>query len=347
MMERYSRLLLLLGIGAIAVVVALALVFVMFRGSSASAVPNPNGYDDLLRAAHIVVRSDPASLDHEQLRALVATNAEALRLLRLGLRGRCAVPTEAAITNFANVGTELIGLKWLAKMLAAEGQLAEMENRTADAAQSYTDVIHLGIEMSRGGLLIHRLVGIACEGIGGRPLAKLVSKLTSEQARPLLTQLEQIDETSVTWEEVARCENQFARIELAKYRNPAKLVTAWWEAREIMKNARKRHEMAAAHLRLITAEVALRCWVAEHRTPPARLELLVPEYLRRLPLDPFSRGALVYRSQAMSWVLYSIGPDRVDDGGKPMVSKSDLIGLSGSQSSGLNGKGDLFYDSPW
>jgi hypothetical protein len=42
---------------------------------------------------------------------------------------------------------------------------------------------------------------------------------------------------------------------------------------------------------------------------------------------------MVYKSQSTNWVVYSVGPDRVDDGGRP--------------SSGRLGNGDLLFDSPW
>src|SRR5262249_5698551 len=141
-------------------------------------------------------------LDHDELRSFVVTNSEALRLLRVGLTRRCSVPTDSAIANFATTSGDLMALKSLARLLSAEGRLAEMENRPADAARSYIDSIRLGSEMSRGGFMINRLVGIACEGVGSIPLVKLVPKLMCEQARPLVAELEQIDGGTVAWREV-------------------------------------------------------------------------------------------------------------------------------------------------
>jgi hypothetical protein len=51
-------------------------------------------------------------------------------------------------------------------------------------------------------------------------------------------------------------------------------------------------------------------------------------------MDPFSRQSLVYRSQGTNWLLYSLGTDRVDDGGKPVGR-------------GPESKGDIFFDSLW
>ena len=48
---------------------------------------------------------------------------------------------------------------------------------------------------------------------------------------------------------------------------------------------------------------------------PATLSALVPEYLTAVPLDPFSGHPLSYRRTAVSYVIYSIGQNRADDGG--------------------------------
>jgi len=48
---------------------------------------------------------------------------------------------------------------------------------------------------------------------------------------------------------------------------------------------------------------------------------------------PLSGKPLVYRAQGTNWLLYSVGPDVVDDGGKPAEGR-------------LAGKGDLFFESP-
>ena len=77
--------------------------------------------------------------------------------------------------------------------MAAEGRLREIENRPADAARSYTDAIRFGNEMSRGGLLITRMVGIAIEGMGCQHLANVMPRLGREDARIVLGGLERLE----------------------------------------------------------------------------------------------------------------------------------------------------------
>jgi hypothetical protein len=339
MAGKTRNILLGLVLGVVVILVALA-VFVGTTPQPAP-LPNPNGYDDFRRAGKMVTGKvdDYPDFGREALRALLETNAEPLRVLRLGLTRRCAVPTDAANANFDTV-SDIGYLKLLALLLSAEGRLRELDNRPADAAHSYVDAIHLGCEMSHGGMIINRLVGIAIEAIGRVRLVKLVPKLSCEQIRPLVRELEQINSNEVPWEEVLRNDNRYIRAHLDEYSNPIRLVSDLWQARSANRAAKKVHDTAVARLRLLTVELALRCCRSEQGQAPGSLDQLVPKYLQRVPSDPFSDHPLVYRPQGTNWLLYSVGPDRVDDGGKPMT-----------RSNAGNGpvvyKGDLFYDSPW
>ncbi len=293
-------------------------------------LPDPNGYTELAKASKLVTGpiGDYPTLPEQELRSLVATNGEALRLCRLALNQTCAVPTEAAITNFATDLPALGEMKRLAQLLAAEGRLAELEHRPGDAARSYADSMRLGDAISHGGFIIHRLVGIAMEAIGGTRLARLVQQLKAEECRSLIQALEDIDRRGVTWEEVLHGEKLFARHELRKLPNLLGAVISWWKNRPMIARTQQRHDSAVAHRRLLIAELALRLSQLENQRVPASLQELVPKYLPRVPVDPFGDQPLRYRAQSTNWLLYSVGPDRIDNGGIP-------------------GGGDLFYSSSW
>jgi hypothetical protein len=49
---------------------------------------------------------------------------------------------------------------------------------------------------------------------------------------------------------------------------------------------------------------------------------LVPDWLPAVPIDPYSGVPLVYRPTSSGHQLYSVGPDGVDDGGRPMREDS-------------------------
>jgi hypothetical protein len=301
-------------------------------------LPNPNGFDDIVKAGSAltgdIANSD--KLDQAGLRALILTNAEPLRQLRLGLTRSCSVPTEAWASNSTAMMNDLSNQKKLALLLLAEGRLAQKENRPTDAARSYLDAMRLGNEISRGGFIINRSVGLADGWIGITPLLTLAPKLNCDQATPLIAELEKLDINTVTWSEVLQNENVFVRHELRKISNPLMWPISWWQARPVKKKGEERHKLLAARLRLLTTELALRCYQSQQGHGPERLDQLIPAHLKHVPLDPFSDKPLIYRPQGTNWLLYSIGADKVDDGGKSI----------GRSVSGTESKGDLLYDSP-
>jgi hypothetical protein len=72
--------------------------------------------------------------------------------------------------------------------------------------------------------------------------------------------------------------------------------------------------------------VALEQFRAAHNNRyPAGLSELTPSYLNAVLTDPFDGQPLRYRNQGTGYVLYSIGPDLKDDGGKPMNGKEGDI----------------------
>ena len=146
--------------------------------------------------------------------------------------------------------------------------------------------------------------------------------------------MEKTDKNGVTWDEISQNERRFLRSQISQYRNPVRLVRDWLEARTATKSAEVIHKKAGARLHLVTAELALRCYKFDRGRRPSRLEELVPNYLSSVPVDPFSDRPLVYRPQGTNWLLYSLGTDKLDDGGKPVGR-------------GMSSKGDLFFDSPW
>ena len=178
---------------------------------------------------------------------------------------------------------QLARMKRLVQLLAAEGRLREMENQPAEAALSYVDAIRFGNEMSRGGFLITRLVGIACEAIGYAPLAKLAPKLNPDEARAVLRDLDKLDAGRITWAEVKQSERRYMRYQRGKQFNPIIWVMGLVAMRQAMQRAETKHKTMVARERLLAAELALRCYQSEQGHPPARLDELTTNYLSHVP----------------------------------------------------------------
>jgi hypothetical protein len=288
-------------LAAVAVVaIAVVLITTLGPAPASAPLPNPNAYDEFIMAAAGVSTNvgDYTILSNAPLRELVATNAESLRLFRAALAHGCAVPIDMVLTNLAGMGSGMGSLKRLAQALAAEGLVYQQDNQPLQAALSYLDIIRFGNEISRGGVVINRLVGVACEAIGRVRLVGVLPSLTPEQTRKVIGGLDKIEKTRVTWDEICQGERRFARHSLVHNPNPIIWAVGWWQGIAAVKRASEPHYRIIAQERLLAAELALRCYYADKACAPQRLEDLVPGYLSAVPQDPFTGQPLTYRPQS-------------------------------------------------
>jgi hypothetical protein len=78
-----------------------------------------------------------------------------------------------------------------------------------------------------------------------------------------------------------------------------------------------------AMLSLMRTDLAIRRYQQRHGNWPETLAAVVPDELKAVPIDPFSEKPLVYRVAGDDFVLYSVGQDGVDDGGKSFDRQYD------------------------
>ncbi len=68
--------------------------------------------------------------------------------------------------------------------------------------------------------------------------------------------------------------------------------------------------------------LALRAYRLDYGAYPPTPAQLAPRYLAQVPVDPFGRGAIWrYKRVGDSYAAWSIGPDRTDNGGKPIARR--------------------------
>lgn len=83
----------------------------------------------------------------------------------------------------------------------------------------------------------------------------------------------------------------------------------------------KKEATSLARLRLALVAIALEHFRATHNNQyPNALGELSPSILSAVPMDPFDGQSLRYRKQESGYLLYSIGPDLKDDGGKRVAA---------------------------
>ncbi len=61
---------------------------------------------------------------------------------------------------------------------------------------------------------------------------------------------------------------------------------------------------------------------AENFAYPETLQALVPKYLAEIPIDRFSEKPMIYRRTEQGYLLYSVGPNGQDDGGRTPLSNT-------------------------
>ena len=196
-------------------------------------------------------------MSEEDLRTLVTKNTAGLKLARTGLSRVCQVPLDYSATN-ASRSPELAKLKRLARALEAEGRLAKLENRPADAAAAYLTVIRLGSAIRQGGTILDSLVGIAVEAIGTAPMEKLAPGLDAKQCREIAAALE------------------FRSLKQTEQGVTAKLTAQQTRARRLL------------------IELAARAYELEKGERPKNLTNLVPAYLKTIPQDPLTGTNMAY-----------------------------------------------------
>lgn len=288
----------------------LALPFLLFLGlllfwtaeplPPLAPLPNPNGYDDLVKAGQMI-RGDVWDYDkanREKLRGIVLTNAEALSLARSALSNQCGVTLQFSRAYLTNHLPELIGFRSLAQALATEGKLAENENRFNDAAKSYLDAIHFGNEAGRGGILVDEMLGVAIGSLGVEQLQKIAGTLDAKSCRDTIQTLETLNIHRQSWADVIQQENAWSRRSFPDLRGQTirlyyKLVyyrtreRNYQRAIDTIKSTQKKESQ-------LLIDLAARAYELDKGHPPASVADLVPEYLKTAPQDPVTGTNLVY-----------------------------------------------------
>ena len=282
-------------LGLVLVVVALVVVVRLLDSGLAPVpvLPNPNGHADFVQAGKALVGKVPdvktATLD--ELRSFVTQNTNALSLVRLGLSKKSRVPVEFTMNYPAGRLTELSAIKHLALALAAEGRVAELEQRTNDALTACIDAVRLGHEASRGGLMIDKLVGIACEAIGLNRLESLADGLPAGECRRVVRALEPVDQQGESPEEVLRMERTWSR----RSTGLAGRIAILMQSRTIRaaeQNLVQRCRQRELQRRTLMLALAIRAHETENGKKPENHSALVPQYLSSIPVDPFTGTSL-------------------------------------------------------
>ena len=300
----------------------------------AAKLPDPNGYEDLVAAGKMfdspILNTAVEPQSTGELAAEVAKYSKAYDRCRLGLSREVVCPIWGEGEDLAENQTlwieDFSSIRSLARALSMKSELARRELRHADAATVARDIIRLASAMERHGTVLHLLVGVAIEGMGKASLCRVTGELSPETCRELVHELSVIEERREPLDEILHRDRILSE---NAYGWSGHLFEFLWDLAgggsvktQLMNNTYPR---AVATSRLLIITLALRAYTVERGGYPNELRQLVPDYLRSLPADPFGPKdeSFVYRLVDGGYVLYSLGPNRRDDGGVPQKETTD------------------------
>jgi hypothetical protein len=261
----------------------------------APSLPNPNGYNNLVKAGTMVSNEfgDYDELSTSNLRELVRKNADAFQLAQTGLQQDCRVALDYSADQSKHQG-ELAALKRLALAFVAEGYLAEKENRSGEAARFYLNTIDLGNKSAQGGVIMDQLVGTALGAIGTKNLQRVVPQLEAKSCRETAATLESLDAQCQTWNQVMRQERDWSRRIFPGIRYEIARLMMRKSLDKAFQSAEQKFEKQQIRTRQLMVDFAARAYELDNGHSPANLADLVPDYLKAIPQDPLTGTNMVY-----------------------------------------------------
>jgi hypothetical protein len=206
-------------------------------------------------------------------------------------------------------------LRDLVRAIDGEARAAIAQGNYARACELTLTNVRLGVMLQRGGSVIECMVGIARQRVGQQRITDIRRELPPDESRRVIAALEQAlleaeDAHAVARRDRAmgeRCYGWGPRLD-----NVVESAGIGTSLDYLPQTQLRRTAIA----RLLQADLAIRLYQREYGELPRDLEQLVPAYLPELPIDPYSGQLLRYRNQGTDFILYSVGKDGRDDGGK-------------------------------
>ena len=280
----------------------------------------------------------------------------ALTVLRMGLYNECRMPD---ILSFDQPLTELAGIREMARGLSYDARAYLAAGETDKAIDSLQDCLRLAHNANMNGVLIHALVAKAVETIASHALSDCLNEgnPSAERLIAFAAWNEQNRLSRQSFGDTLALDTRAGLLSLADQpiinaeflkmspalvewaRKPAHLrgglpqqVAAGLMTTLSPLEHYNRISQSMAEADTVLAGMTIRCAMEAFKLTtgayPAALGDLTPEYLPEVPNDPLTAEDFRYRvdADAGTYLLYSVGPDRHDDGGELVWSEHDGTG---------------------
>ena len=239
--------------------------------------------------------------------------------------GFVALPWNGAYSERRNFDQALLVQFQTARSIARglDAQVTALEPTNPDSAADHAvGILRIGTMLGHEGQILHSQVGTAIEEVARTDLARMRTKISPQKQRELLQIVQQFEANRELLETVIKREGAWSdlhdrwRFRLYKVLVLGKGAAIGWEGRECYDQVYERHQRYICSAQLLVTDLALRAYQQDHGEYPENLESLSPDYLRQIPQDPFSNKPFRYHRGGSDFVLYSVGSDGEDNGGK-------------------------------
>jgi len=171
------------------------------NGPSGYGLTVDNVYENI-RAGKIVtgpkwrVKTPPKLAD---MQVLMAKNAPAITMIHQGFA--CEF-REVPVRSFNQLFPHVAKMRGLARLMLADGRVRCASGDWDGGAERFIDIIRLGNDLPRGGVMISGLVGVAVQAIGRNDAWDTVDHVSATEAMRAARRLEQIAATRVPYTDV-------------------------------------------------------------------------------------------------------------------------------------------------
>jgi hypothetical protein len=257
------------------------------RGIALPDRPAANAYPTVLALAKDVELpgEDLMNLRAEEVQRLASKNRNAAVRLHSEVRRDSGVELSTAGGWMDAHMTDLKSFKRLAGVLGVQSRAELLSGNTNAAAAAMLDVLLLGTTMSRGGVLVDSLTGLAVETFGMAGVRGLLPGVGAAFCRSAARELETLDANRDTPEQVLKAEKAWSQASFGLIQRAGGLLgrsaLAQREADFV-----QRHHKAVRRTRQLTLLLAARALELERGSPVSKPQDLVPDVLTGIPTDP-------------------------------------------------------------
>ncbi|MCC6492415.1 MAG: hypothetical protein IT424_05280 [Pirellulales bacterium] len=283
-------------------------------------MPQSNAYDDFVAAGQSIVSAAINSANFDPDTALLRTIRQAVAEVRPAIertRDGLAKPFMAPVdfkSHALPVG-DMTSLRSLARALRAEGRLAELEGNIEQALAAHLDIIRLGYQSRRGGLIVNGQVGSAITGVGASGVYNLAARLSRSQCLMAIDAIKASEALSESYAALERRDQLWEQHALDWFGGLHFVLDRFCGGGHAAYG--QSFVWEEARTALLKAHLALLAYYAEHSRWPADWREVVAAGLPPLPIDPHdpAGGAIRYRRTDIGYLLYSVGGNQIDDRG--------------------------------